>query len=94
MRDDASFDFFGGEKATSLAESYDTPEPQLPQQRKRPRRYDSSAYEGDRQTHVKGHYCQQYFKAIDLAVNSIKNRFEQDEYRMYCNLEQFHHFWN
>lgn len=36
---------------------------------------------------MKSHFRQQYFEAIDLVVNSIKNRFDQEGYKMYCNLE-------
>jgi len=44
--------------------------------------------EGDFLTDVKSYYRQQYFEAIDLVVNSIKDRFDQPGYRIYRNLEQ------
>ena len=32
------------------------------------------------------HYCLQYFEALDLAVVSIRNRFDQPGYAVYCKL--------
>ena len=35
---------------------------------------------------VEEHYYLQYFEAIDLAVASIKDRFDQTGYAIYCKL--------
>ena len=37
---------------------------------------------------VEEHYRLQYFEAVDLAVASIKDRFDQPGYVMYRNLEE------
>ena len=36
---------------------------------------------------IQEHYHQQYFEAIDLAVSSIQDRFDQPGYAIYQNLE-------
>lgn len=34
------------------------------------------------------HYKRIYFEALDLIVSSIKNRFDQPGYHVYCKLEE------
>ena len=33
-------------------------------------------------------YHPKYYEALDLVVNMVKSRFDQDGYKMYVNLEQ------
>ena len=37
---------------------------------------------------VEDHYRLQYFEALDLAVVSISDRFDQPGYSVYCKLEE------
>ena len=63
-------------------------EPQLPRRSKRPRRYDDGLAESEFHDTPKAHFRQHYFEALDLAVNCIKDRFDQPGYKVYSNLEQ------
>jgi len=68
---------------SSTIENLDIQELRLPCRRKTPKMYDDGLAEGDFHDDVKVHYCQYYFEAIGLAVNSIKNRFNQPGYQIY-----------
>ena len=46
-------------------------------------RYDDGTSAGDYPATPKLLYRQQYFEALDLNINSIKSRFEQEEYEIY-----------
>ena len=72
LRNVESFDLFWL-KVTKSAESLDVGEPQLPRQRKTPRRYDDGSTDGDFHADPKAYYRQHYFEAIDLVVNCIKD---------------------
>ena len=87
LRNVESFDLFWL-KVTKSAESLDVGEPQLPHQRKAPRRYDDGSAHGDFHADPKAYYRQHYFEAIDLVVNCITDRFQQPGYNVYRNLEQ------
>ena len=73
-------------KVTKAAQSYDIDEPHVPRKRKRPKRYDDGSSSGDLHFSTIANYV--YFEAIDVAVNSLKNRFDQPGYQLYSNLEQ------
>ena len=77
---------FGG-KVNKFAESVDVNEPQLPRQRKLPRRYETGQSSGDFHTSVNLYFRQLYYEAIDNITNCLKSRFEQPGYKIYCNLE-------
>ena len=87
LRNVESFDLFWL-KVTKSGESLDVGEPQLPRQRKAPRRYDDGSAHGDFHADPKAYYRQHYFEAIDLVVNCITDRFQQPGYNVYRNLEQ------
>ena len=56
-------------------------EPLLPRKRKMPKRFEQGMGEASFHTTAKDLYRQAYFEAIDLAVSSIKDRFEQPGYK-------------
>ena len=83
---DVNFQLFWSlinQKASSL----DIDEPVLPRQRKRPRRYEDGASEGDFPESVESLYRHTYYEALDLIVSGIKARFDQPGYKLYSNLE-------
>ena len=69
----------------SLRTSAVIEQPSLPQKRKVPRRIDDGNGGGFFSETVEEHYRLQYFEAVDLAVASIKDRFDQP---VYHNLEE------
>lgn len=82
------FDLFW-EKVVKIAESVEIEEPQLPRQRKVPRRLD----DGNTSSHFhhespKAYYRQVYYEAIDNTISCLSDRFDQPGYRLYSNLEQ------
>ena len=71
-----------------MAESLEL-EPQLPCCTKRPRRYEEGEAESEFHDEPKAYFRQHYyFEALDLAVNCIRDRFDQPGYKVYSNLEQ------
>lgn len=86
LRDDLSFDMFWL-KVLKMSESLDM-EPQLPRQRKRPRRCEDGLADAEFHSDVKAYFRQHYFEAIDLIINCIKDRFQQPGYIVYSHLEQ------
>lgn len=69
------------------ASSLNVNEPTLPRKRKRPRRYEDGASDGDFPESVEDLYRRTYFEALDLIVCGIEERFDQPGYKVYSNLE-------
>ena len=65
----------------------DTEEPTLPRKRRVPARYEIGG-EGFHSSTPEDHYRRSYFEAIDLAVTSIEDRFNQPGYKIYQSLEE------
>ena len=63
LRSVESFDLFWL-KVTNSADSFDVGEPQLPRQRKIPKRYDDGLADSDFHADPKAYYRQQYFEAL------------------------------
>ena len=87
MRSDEMFELFW-KHVECLRVRTDTDEPTLPRKRKAPRRYEVGDGESHHSNTVEDHYRQNYFEAIDLAVTSIEDRFNQPGYLLYQNLEE------
>ena len=87
LRTEESYNLFW-EKAATVATSVDVGEPEVPRQRKMPKRYDDGLATGIFHDSPKLYYRQLYYEAIDNIVNGLRNRFEQPGYKVYCNLEQ------
>lgn len=87
LRCDTSFEAFW-EKIERSRESLGLDEPSLPRKRKTPARFQI----GDGACHVpsspKDDYRRIYFEALDLAVTSIQERFNQEGFKMLCNVEE------
>lgn len=79
LRSDDSFELFWL-KVTKKAESLEL-EPQLPCRTKRPRRYEEGEAESKFHDEPKAYFRQHYFEALDLAVNCIRDRFDQPGYK-------------
>ncbi len=65
----------------------DINDPELPRRRKIPNRLDTSGTENYTFPDVQSYYRQYYFEALDLIINCITTRFDQEGYRAYCKLE-------
>ena len=65
----------------------DVNEPTLPRRRKLPERFDPGNAPPEFPTSAKELYRQQYFEALDLVVNCVKDRFNQPGYQVYRHLE-------
>ena len=87
MRTDEAFQAFF-DLIESLCTSAGVEQPSLPRKRKVPRRIDDGNGGDYFSETVEEHYVLQYFEAIDLAVSSIKDRFDQPGYAVYRNLEE------
>jgi len=76
LRDPQQYDMFWM-KVTKMSESLEVGSAQLPRQRKIPKRYDDGLAEAEFQTDPKSYYRQQYFEAVDLAINCTQAWFQQ-----------------
>ena len=86
MRTEASFALFF-DLVGRFRELTGTDPPVLPRKRRAPQRYEVGSAEGSHSTTVEDHYRPQYYEALDIAIASITNRFDQPGYQMYRNLE-------
>ncbi len=86
IRSDENFLLFW-KSINQKAKDHGIDEPVLPRRRKRPRRYEDGASEGDVPESVESLYRRTYYEALDLIIRGIKERFDQPGYKMYCNLE-------
>ena len=57
--------------------------PTLPRKRKAPQRFEVGSGEGYHSSTVEEYYMQYYYEAIDSAIFTIENRFDQPGYIMY-----------
>ena len=87
MRMDAEFQAFFA-MIKSLCTSVGAEQPSLPRKRKVPRKIDNGNGDNYSIEAVEEHYRLRYFEAVHLAVESIKDRFDQPVYVVYRNLEE------
>ena len=78
---------FFWEKALRLQQALDISKPSLPRKRKAPRRFEVGTSEGFFSHTPESFYRVEYMEALDLAINFIREHFNQPGYRIYCNLE-------
>ena len=86
IRSDEKFKLFF-QLVESLRVRLDCEEPALPRKRKAPRHLEDGNEEAYHNFTTEEHYRIQYFEALDLAVTSIQDRFDQPGYATYKNLE-------
>ena len=86
MRTEESFTLFF-DHVERFRELNDTDLPVVPRKRRAPQRYEVGSGEGSYNTNVEDHYRHQYYEALDIAIFSITDRFNQPGYVMYKNLE-------
>ena len=70
-----------------FCEDHNVEEATLPRPRKLPARFDDGLSRGHTVSSPKGHYRQIYYEAIETAIGCLLNRFDQERYRVYRNLE-------
>ena len=84
--------FFDLVKKEAVRLGIDEPEPCLPIRNKAPRRMDDYFGYGSSTPHhhdsAASHYHAIYFAAIDTVTSTIRDRFDQPDYRVYLNLEK------
>lgn len=85
MRTDASYNLFW-ERLQIDRTNFEVDEAVLPRKKKCTKQYDDRTSAGDYPATPKLLYRQQYFEALDLIINSIKSRFEQEGYNINKNL--------
>ena len=87
MRNDEAFELFF-EHAEFLQNQVGcTEEPSLRRKRKAPKRFETGDGDSYHSPSVEEHYRRQYFEAVDSAVSSINDRFDQPGYAIYQKLE-------
>ena len=87
LRNEEKFAEFWKDVLT-IPEANDVSVPQLPRKRKVPARHQETAGEPHFPVSVEDHYHPIYFSSIDTVVQAIQQRFDQDGYRQYKQLEE------
>lgn len=83
---DASFDAFW-ELVMLHRRDVDVDEPELQRRRRVPSHFREGAAEPEYFPDAKTMCRQEYFEALDLIINAIKDRFSQPGFQIYCNLQ-------
>lgn len=86
IRTDEDFELFW--KNVGIKKNDNIDEPHLPRKRKAPKRFETGSAPSEFPASVEDYYRQIYFEALDLAVTSIKNRFDHKGYQTFSQLEQ------
>ena len=91
LRNDDSYDMFWI-NANAKAEDLEVGAPNLPRKKGPPKKLtDFHGYGPAQPVHhsePKDMYRKHYFEALDLTINCIKDRFDQEDYRHYANLQE------
>ena len=74
-------------KATKIANELGVEEPQPPYRSKTPHRFETGNAPPEFPSTMEDHYRKIYFEALDLVLQSIKQRFDQPGYHIYCKLD-------
>jgi len=74
------------EEAVKLCHETDVPLPELPRQRRPPRRFSGPA-PAQAWTTAEEYFCSQSFQVMDTAVNQLKVRYDQPGLHQYMQLE-------
>lgn len=89
MRNDESYDLFCKKVLTlASADEINVAEPVLPRKKRVPSRYEDGNAPPEFHSSLRDMYRQVYYEAIDLLVQTIEDRFDQQGYNVYCCLEQ------
>ena len=86
LRTDSSFEAFWS-SVMELQQSNDMLEPHLPRKRKVPARLQEGTGAPSFPAPVEAYNCPVYFAAVDTVVQTIRQRFDQEGYCKYRNLE-------
>ena len=88
MRNDQNFDLFWTD-VNSKAEALDVDEPTLSRRRRPPTRIDDYCGKAAPEfpADVISHYRRIYFESLDCIISAIRDRFDQEDYRIYVQLE-------
>ena len=82
VRSESDFDIFW-EKVEMKRAELDVEGPCVARKRKFPKRLELGSGEAEFHVTAKSFYRQMYFEALDLAVSSITDRFDQPGFRIY-----------
>jgi hypothetical protein len=91
LRNEENYDLFWRNVSTK-AKNLGTDDPLLPRKRQQPTKLtDFHGYGPTQQTHPtepKDLYRKHYYEALDLVINCIKERFEQEDFQTYVQLQE------
>ncbi|XP_076359089.1 zinc finger MYM-type protein 1-like [Tachypleus tridentatus] len=86
MRNDSNFDKIY-EEVHRKAMKLNISEPQMPRQKREPKRFEVGTGEPSFPSSPKEFYRRQYFEVLDLAINAINRRFDQPVFQTYRHME-------
>ena len=86
MRTEEGFDIFWSLVMRAKSQ-HEVSNPCLPRPRKRPARFEEGNARAEFHEEAETHYRQIYYEALDTITSAIKERFDQDGYNEYIELE-------
>ena len=86
IRSDQNFELFW-ENTQLCAKTLDISEPCLPCQRKVPKRFEGGSAAAEFASSAHSYFRQIYYEGLDLIINCIQHRFQQDGYMVYRRLQ-------
>ena len=87
LRNENDFELFW-QKIENMRVQFDIDEPLLPRKRKVPQRFARGIAPAEFATSPKDEYRRVFFECFDLAVMSIRSRFDQKGFKTFSNVEQ------
>ena len=87
LRTENDFELFW-QKVEKIRIKFDTDEPLLARKRKTPRQFEEGIAPAEFAASPKNEYHRVFFECLDLAVMSIRNRFDQKSFKTFSNVEQ------
>lgn len=86
MRNEDNFDLFWT-LTLQMSSKLDINEPTLPRKRRMPARFETGTALAEFPSTAKDHYRPQYYKALDLLIQTIDDCFDQPAYKAYSCLQ-------
>ena len=88
MRTEEGFDIFWSLVMRAKSQ-HEVSNPCLPRPRKRPARFEEGNARAEFHEEAENYYRQIYYEALDTSTSAIKERFDQDGYNKYIELETY-----
>lgn len=87
IRNEESFNAFYDAVLIKVKQHPEVSDPVVPRKRRIPQRYEPGSAAPEYPVTARDHYRQIFYEAMDLAISSIRERFNQPAFKVYASLE-------